>query len=67
MRGINSRISQDVLYRDSDDLGDTWYVVGLGTNVKLGKAWHIYVDAETSLNAAVKTKYNLNAGVRFAF
>lgn len=67
MGETNTRISQDVLYRDSDDLGDTWYVVGLGTNVKLGKSWHIYVDAETSLNAKVKTKYNLNAGVRYAF
>lgn len=64
---MGSSLTQDITYRDSDDLGDTWYVVGLGTNVKLGKDWHIYVDSETSLNATVKTKYNLNAGVRFAF
>ena len=64
---MSSSLYQDITYRDSDDLGDTWYVVGLGTNLKLGKNWHLYFDAETSLNAEVKTKYNLNAGVRVAF
>ena len=64
---VDNTLSQDVVYTDNESLGDTWYVVDIGTNVKVGKAWSLYLDAETSLNAQVKTKYNLNAGVRYAF
>ena len=64
---VGSTLEQKISVNDKDDLGDTWYVLGIGTNLKLGKAWAAYVDLETSLNADVKTKYNLNAGVRYEF
>ena len=41
--------------------------MGVGTNVKLGSAWQLYADLETGLAATVKTKYNINAGVRYTF
>ena len=63
----SNTIAQDAQITRSDDLSDTWYVVGVGTNVKLGSAWQLYADLETGLAATVKTKYNINAGVRYTF
>lgn len=63
----SNTIAQGAQITRSDDLGDTWYVVGVGTNVKLGSAWQLYADLETGLAATVKTKYNINAGVRYTF
>lgn len=64
---VENDLVQDITLHDTNRFSDTWYVLGLGTNVKLGKNWRLYFDAETSLNAEVKTKYNLNAGVHVAF
>ena len=63
----SNTIAQGAQITRSDDLGDTWYVVGVGTNVKLGSAWQLYADLETGLAATAKTKYNINAGVRYTF
>lgn len=62
-----SRITDDLTYHDDDDLGDTWYVAGLGTDVYLGSNTRFYFDAERNFNADVKMKYRFNAGLRFAF
>lgn len=62
-----SSIWDDVRFTDRDDLGDTWYVVGLGTNIQLADTSQFYLDAERNFKADVKTKYQFNAGFRFKF
>lgn len=62
-----SSIRDDVRFTDRDDLGDTWYVVGLGTNIQLADMSQFYLDAERNFKADVKTKYQFNAGFRFKF
>ena len=60
-------ITDDISYRDDDDLGDTWYVAGIGTDINLGRNTRFYFDAERNFNADVKMKYRFNAGLRFGF
>lgn len=62
-----SRISDDLTYTDTDDLGDTWYVVGIGTNIQFADNTQFYFDAEKSFCADVDMKYRFNAGIRFEF
>lgn len=62
-----STITDDISYHDDDDLGDTWYVAGIGTDINLGKNTRFYFDAERNFNADVKMKYRFNAGLRFGF
>lgn len=62
-----SRISDDLTYTDTDDLGDTWYVVGVGTNIQFADNTQFYFDAEKSFCADVDMKYRFNAGIRFEF
>lgn len=62
-----SNIVDDIHYRDDDDLGDTWYIAGIGTDINLGKNTRFYFDAERNFNADVKMKYRFNAGLRFGF
>ena len=52
---------------DTDDLGDTWYVVGIGTNIQFADNTQFYFDAEKSFCADVDMKYRFNAGIRFEF
>ena len=63
----SSSITDDLTYHDDDDLGDTWYVAGIGTDVYLGSNTRFYFDAERNFNADVKMKYRFNAGLRFGF
>lgn len=62
-----SSIIDDLTYHDDDDLGDTWYVAGIGTNIHFGKDSQFYFDAERNFNADVSMKYRFNAGFRFGF
>lgn len=62
-----SRIMDDVTFTDNDDLGDTWYLVGVGTNIHLSNNTQFYFDAERSFGADVNMKYRFNAGLRFEF
>lgn len=57
----------DIRYRDDDDLGDTWYVAGIGTDLHFGKDTQFYFDAERNFNADVRMKYRFNVGLRFGF
>ena len=57
----------DIRYRDNDDLGDTWYVAGIGTDLHFGKDTQFYFDAERNFNADVRMKYRFNVGLRFGF
>ncbi len=65
--GTGSTLVDDIRYRDDDDLGDTWYVAGIGTNIHFGKDTQFYFDAERNFNADVRMKYRFNAGLRFGF
>ena len=65
--GTGSTLVDDIRYRDDDDLGDTWYVAGIGTNIHFGKDTQFYFDAERNFNADVRMKYRFNAGFRFGF
>ena len=51
----------------SKDYADTWFELGLGTNIKLGKTSHFYGDIERSFGADIQKKWQVNAGVRFEF
>ena len=65
--GTGNTLVDDIRYRDDDDLGDTWYVAGIGTNIHFGKDTQFYFDAERNFNADVRMKYRFNAGFRFGF
>lgn len=65
--GTGSTLVDDIRYRDDDDLGDTWYVAGIGTNIHFGKDTQFYFDAERNFKADVRMKYRFNAGLRFGF
>lgn len=62
-----SRIMDDIIFSDQDDLGDTWYLLGIGTNIHFSDATQFYLDAERSFGSDVKMKYRFNAGLRFEF
>ena len=52
---------------ESQDYGDTWFELGLGGNMKLGRSSHLYGDIERSFGADIQKKWQVNAGVRFEF
>ena len=52
---------------ESHDYGDTWFELGLGGNIKLGRSSHLYGDIERSFGADIQKKWQVNAGVRFEF
>lgn len=62
-----STIADDVRFTDNDDLGDTWYILGLGTDLRIRDGVQFYFDAEKNFGAEVDMKYRFNAGVRMAF
>ena len=51
----------------NEDYSDTWFELGLGGNIRLGKASHFYGDIERSFGAEIQKKWQINAGVRFEF
>ena len=51
----------------SKDYSDTWFEVGIGTNIKLSKASYFYGDIERSFGGEIEKKWQVNAGVRFSF
>ncbi|MEG1346073.1 MAG: autotransporter outer membrane beta-barrel domain-containing protein, partial [Acidaminococcaceae bacterium] len=62
MRSANNEVfSQDV------DYSDTWFELGLGTNVQLSKANNLYFDVERSFGAKINKQWQLNAGLRWQF
>lgn len=62
-----SRIMDDMTFTDSDDLGDTWYVLSVGTNIQFSDTTQFYFDAERSFHSDIRMKYRFNAGIRFTF
>lgn len=51
----------------SQDYGDTWVELGLGTNIKLSKTSYFYGDIERSFGGDIEKKWQINAGLRFEF
>lgn len=62
-----SRIMDDMTFTNRDDLGDTWYVLGVGTNIQFSDTTQFYFDAERSFHSDIRMKYRFNAGIRFTF
>lgn len=62
-----STIADDIKFTDNDDLGDTWYTVGFGTDLRIKDGMQFYFDAEKNFGAEVSMKYRFNAGIRMAF
>ena len=66
-RDISMRAANGEVLAGSNDYGDSWFELGLGGNVKLGRASHLYGDIERSFGADIQKKWQINAGVRFEF
>ena len=49
------------------DLGGGWWEVGVGTNLYLSEATHLYFDVEKTCGGDVATPWQWNAGVRWSF
>ena len=49
------------------DLGGGWCEVGVGTNINLSDATHLYFDVEKTYGGNVATPWQWNAGVRWSF
>ena len=49
------------------DLGGGWWEVGVGTNINLSDATHLYFDVEKTYGGNVATPWQWNAGVRWSF
>lgn len=49
------------------DLGGGWWEVGVGTNLNLSEATHMYFDVEKTFGGNVATPWQWNAGVRWSF
>ena len=49
------------------DLGGGWWEVGVGTNLNLSEATHLYFDVEKTFGGNVATPWQWNAGIRWSF
>lgn len=49
------------------DLGGGWWEVGIGSNINLSNATHLYFDVEKTYGGDVATPWQWNVGVRYSF
>lgn len=49
------------------DLGGGWFEVGVGTNINLSDATHLYMDVEKTYGGDIATPWQWNVGVRYSF
>lgn len=49
------------------DLGGGWFEVGVGTNINLSDATHLYMDIEKTYGGDIATPWQWNVGVRYSF
>lgn len=49
------------------DLGGGWFEVGVGTNINLSAATHLYFDVEKTYGGDVATPWQWSAGIRYSF
>ena len=66
-RTIAMRAANGEMLTDTKDYGDTWFEIGVGTNINLSRVSHFYGDIERSFGADIQKKWQINAGVRFEF
>ncbi|MCC8158053.1 MAG: autotransporter outer membrane beta-barrel domain-containing protein [Phascolarctobacterium sp.] len=66
-RDIYMRAANGETLSDSRDYGDTWFELGLGGNIRMGKNSSFYGDIERNFGADIQKKWQINAGVRFEF
>ena len=66
-RDIHMEAANGESYSDKKEYGDTWFELGIGTNIKLSKASYFYGDIERSFGGEIEKKWQINAGVRFEF
>lgn len=50
-----------------EDLGGGWCEVGVGTNINLSNATHLYFDIEKTYGGDITTDWKWNAGIRYSF
>ena len=67
IRDIHMEAANGETLSMSKDYSDTWFEVGIGTNIKLSKASYFYGDIERSFGGEIEKKWQINAGVRFEF
>lgn len=46
---------------------DQKMILNCGTNLRIGKSMRLYFDVESSFFGKIRTKYQLNAGIRYSF
>ena len=51
----------------NEDLGGGWCEVGVGTNINLSDATHLYFDIEKTYGGDITTDWKWNAGIRYSF
>lgn len=66
-RDIHMTVANGETLSMSKDYSDTWFEVGIGTNIKLSKVSYFYGDIERSFGGEIEKKWQVNAGVRFEF
>lgn len=49
------------------DLGGGWCEIGIGTNINLSDATHLYFDIEKTYGGDITTDWKWNAGIRYSF
>lgn len=49
------------------DLGGGWFEVGVGTNINLSDATHLYFDVEKTYGGDVATPWQWSTGIRYSF
>lgn len=54
-------------YKYEQDIGGGWWEVGVGTNINLSDATHLYFDVEKTYGGSVATPWQWNAGIRYSF
>jgi outer membrane autotransporter protein len=51
----------------SNDIGGGWWEVGIGANLNLSKATHLYIDVEKTYGGDVTTPWQWGVGLRYSF
>jgi len=64
---IDLRSTNGDTLHQNENHRDTWFELGLGGNVKLSKTTYLYGDVTKTFGADINTKWQVNAGLRFAF
>lgn len=69
--GGNGNVTASYLTERADletgDIAGTWYEIGVGANLGLGKNSNLYFDALKTFSSNLRTEWQFNAGLRFTF